>query len=164
MERYSEALKLNIDLEPNVKALHYQAGIQLVEFANEVDSFDEVNVAVQSLEEAKILSSSIGSSNEQLLKDLKRKLDRLSNYKSNIIIDYKMSKARYLQAIARSPRLTIGMTLPLIEELLGKPHEIIISKTVNQKEQLWVYFLNDKRLELSFKDFILFKIEDFKNK
>ena len=116
------------------------------------------------MEEAKILSSSIGSSNEQLLKDLKRKLDRLSNYKSNIIIDYKMSKARYLQAIARSPRLTIGMTLPLIEELLGKPHEIIISKTVNQKEQLWVYFLNDKRLELSFKDFILFKIEDFKNK
>jgi hypothetical protein len=71
-----------------------------------------------------------------------------------------MSKARYLQALARSPRLIIGMTLPLIEELLGKPHDIIISNNLNQKEQLWIYFLKDKKLELSFKDFILFKIEE----
>ena len=160
MEKYSEALKLNTDLESNVKALQYQAGIQLVELANKVDAFDEVNLAVQSLEEAKILSSSIGSSNEQLLKDLQGRLNSYSNYKTNMIIDYEMSKARYLQAIARSPRLTIGMTLPLIEELLGKPHEIITSKANNQKEQLWVYFLKDKKLELSFKDFILFKIEE----
>ena len=160
MEKYSEALKLNTDLESNVKALQYQAGIQLVELANKVDAFDEVNLAVQSLEEAKILSSSIGSTNEQLLKNLKEKLNSYSNYKTNMIIDYEMSKARYLQAIARSPRLTIGMTLPLIEELLGEPHEIITSKTTNQKEQLWVYFLKDKKLELSFKDFILFKIEE----
>ena len=46
------------------------------------------------------------------------------------------------------------------EELRGEPHEIIAAKTTNQKEQLWVYFLNDKKLELSFKDFILFKIEE----
>ena len=128
--------------------------------ANKVDAFDEVNLAVQSLEEAKILSSSIGSNNEKLLRDLKGKLNSYNNYKTNMIIDYEMSKARYLQAIARSPRLTIGMTLPLIEELLGKPHEIITSKATNQKEQLWVYFLKDKKLELSFKDFILFKIEE----
>ena len=160
MEKYSEALKLNTELESNVQALQYQAGIQLVELANKVDAFDEVNLAVQSLEQAKILSSSIGSSNEQLLNDLQRKLNSYSNYKTNMIIDYEMSKARYLQAIARSPRLTIGMTLPLIEELLGDPHEIITSKATNQKEQLWVYFLKDKKLELSFKDFILFKIEE----
>ena len=160
MEKYSEALKLNTDLESNVQALQYQAGIQLVELANKVYAFDEINLAVQSLEEAKILSSSIGSSNEQLLKDLQGRLNSYSNYKTNKIIDYEMSKARYLQAIARSPRLTIGMTLPLIEELLGKPHEIITSKATNQREQLWVYFLKDKKLELSFKDFILFKIEE----
>ena len=112
------------------------------------------------MEEAKILSSSIGSSNEQLLRDLQEKLNSYGTYKTNMIIDYEMSKARHLQAIARSPRLTIGMTLPLIEELLGKPHEIITSKATNQREQLWVYFLKDKKLELSFKDFILFKIEE----
>ena len=97
--------------------------------------------ATPNLEEAKKLSTGIGSRNEQLLSDLNEKLTRYGNYKSDKIIDYEMSKARYLQAIARSPRLTIGMTLPLIEELLGKPHDIIISNNLNQQEQLWIYFL-----------------------
>ena len=77
-----------------------------------------------------------------------------------MIIDHKRSEARYLQAIARSPRLTIGMTLPLIEDLLGAPHEKIISEKNAKGEQLWIYYLNEKQLQLSFKDFILFKIEE----
>ena len=72
-----------------------------------------------------------------------------------------MSQARYIQAIARSPRLTIGMTLPLIEELLGSPHDKVISEKSMEKQQLWIYNLKDRQLQLSFKDFILFKIEEF---
>ena len=82
------------------------------------------------------------------------------DYKSDIIINHKMSQGRYLQAIARAPRLTIGMTLPLIEELLGSPHEKVISDKAIEKQQLWIYNLKDKNLHLSFKDFILFKIEE----
>ena len=160
MTKYSEALKLNSELESNIRALQYQAGIQLVELADKVKDFDEIVLAVQSLEEAAKLTSSIGQRNEQLLKDLKLKLNKYSEYKSKMIINHEMSKARYVQAIARAPRLTIGMTLPLIEELLGKPHEKVVSDDLNQKEQLWVYFLKDKNLELSFKDFILFKVEE----
>ena len=52
------------------------------------------------------------------------------------------------------------MTLPLIEDLLGAPHEKIISEENAKKEQLWIYYLNEKQLQLSFKDFILFKIEE----
>ena len=110
-------------MESKVFALQYQAGIQLVELADKVDEPDEIILAIQSLKEAKKLSSEIGSRNEKLLEDLNNKLERFSDYKSDIIIDYKMSQARYLQAIARSPRLTIGLTLPLIEELLGSPHD-----------------------------------------
>ena len=160
MTKYSEALKLNSELESNIRALQYQAGIQLVELADSVKDFDEIVLAIQSLEEASKLTSSIGQRNEQLLKDLKLKLNKYSEYKSKMIIDYEMSKARYVQAIARAPRLTIGMTLPLIEELLGKPHDKVVSNDLNQKEQLWIYFLKDKSLELSFKDFILFKVEE----
>ena len=160
MEKYSKALELNIDLEPKIIALQYQAGIQLIEIADQVDEFDEIILAIQSLEQAKKISSGIGSNNEKLLKDLKNKLKKLDNYKSDMIIDHKMSEARHLQAIARSPRLTIGMTLPLIEDLLGAPHEKIISEENAKKEQLWIYYLNEKQLQLSFKDFILFKIEE----
>jgi len=160
MEKYSKALELNIDLEPQIIALQYLAGIQLIEIADQVDEFDEIILAIQSLEQAKGISSGIGPNNEKLLKDLKNKLKKLDNYKTGMIIDHKMSEARYLQAIARSPRLTIGMTLPLIEDLLGAPHEKIISEKNAKEEQLWIYYLNEKQLQLSFKDFILFKIEE----
>jgi len=160
MEKYSKALGLNNKLESKVFALQHQAGIQLVELADEVDEPDEIILAIQSLQEAKKLSSGIGPRNEKLLKDLDNRLKRYSDYKSDIIIDYKMSQARYLQAIARSPRLTIGMTLPLIEELLGFPHERVMSDKTMEKEQLWIYNLKDKQLHLSFKDFILFRIEE----
>ena len=160
MEKYSKALELNIDLEPKIIALQYLAGIQLIEIADQVDEFDEIILAIQSLEQAKGISSGIGTNNEKLLKDLKNKLKKLDNYKTGMIIDHKMSEARYLQAIARSPRLTIGMTLPLIEDLLGAPHEKIISEKNAKEEQLWIYYLNEKQLQLSFKDFILFKIEE----
>ena len=160
MEKYSKALELNIDLKPQIIALQYLAGIQLIEIADQVDEFDEIILAIQSLEQAKGISSGIGTNNEKLLKDLKNKLKKLDNYKTGMIIDHKMSEARYLQAIARSPRLTIGMTLPLIEDLLGAPHEKIISEKNPKEEQLWIYYLNEKQLQLSFKDFILFKIEE----
>jgi len=160
MEKYSKALELNIDLKPQIIALQYLAGIQLIEIADQVDEFDEIILAIQSLEQAKGISSGIGTNNEKLLKDLKNKLKKLDNYKTGMIIDHKMSEARYLQAIARSPRLTIGMTLPLIEDLLGAPHEKIISEKNAKEEQLWIYYLNEKQLQLSFKDFILFKIEE----
>ena len=160
MEKYSKALELNSKLGPKVFALQYQAGIQLVELADKVDEPDEIILAIQSLKEAKELYSDIGSRNEKLLKDLDSKLKRFNDYKSDIIINQKMSQARYLQAIARSSRLTIGMTLPLIEELLGTPHEIVISDKKKEKQQLWIYNLKDKQLHLSFKDFILFRIEE----
>ena len=160
MEKYSKALELNIDLKPQIIALQYLAGIQLIEIADQVDEFDEIILAIQSLEQAKGISSGIGTNNEKLLKDLKNKLKKLDNYKTGMIIDHKMSEARYLQAIARSPRLTIGMTLPLIEDLLGAPHEKIISEKNAKEEQLWIYYLNEKQLQLSFKNFILFKIEE----
>ncbi len=160
MEKYSKALELNSKLSSKVFALQYQAGIQLAELADKVDEPDEIILAIQSLKEAKKLSSEIGSRNEKLLKDLDKKLERFNDYKSDIIIDHKMSQARYLQAIARSPRLTIGMTLPLIEELLGSPHERVISDKMMEKQQLLIYNLKDKQLHLSFKDFILFKIEE----
>ena len=160
MEKYSKALELNSELRSRVIALQYQAGIQLVELADKVDEPDEIILAIQSLKEAKELSSTLGSRNEKLLEDLEIKLQRFNDYKSDVIINHKMSQARYLQLVARSPRLTIGMTLPLIEELLGSPHDRVISDKTMGKKQLWIYNLKDKQLHLSFKDFILFKIEE----
>ena len=63
--------------------------------------------------------------------------------------------------IARSEKLKIGQTIPQVQELLGEPHEKIFrGEGENTKEQLWVYFMLDKTLQLTFDDYQLFKIEE----
>ena len=64
MNTYSEALKLNADLIYEVKSLQYKAGIQMANLANKADEFEEIQLAIYSLEYARDLSGGIGSRNE----------------------------------------------------------------------------------------------------
>jgi tetratricopeptide (TPR) repeat protein len=160
MGKYANALEMNPDLIYEVKSLQYRAGIQMAKLATEADEFEEIQLAIHSLEFARELSGGIGKRNEQLLLDLNQKLKTLSDYNTRILIEQKMNLARTKQAIARSEKLKIGQTIPQVQALLGEPHEKIIgSNGSNPEEQLWIYFVNQKSLQLSFHYYQLFKIE-----
>ena len=61
---------------------------------------------------------------------------------------------------ARSDRLEIGLTVPEVEDLLGPPHEKILGNNgKDHDQQLWIYFMGQRSLQLSFHNFQLFKIE-----
>ena len=161
MKKYAEALKMNPDLIHEVKALQYKAGIQMARLANEADEFEEIQLAIYSLEFARDLSGGIGRRNEQLLIDLRKKLETLSDYKTRILMDYKMDQARLEQFRARADKLSIGQTIPQVQELLGEPHEKILGNNGSDpKRQLWIYFFNQKSIHLSFHYYELFKIEE----
>ena len=161
MGKYSEALELNADLIYEVNALQYQAGIQMANLAAKADEFEEIQLAIYSLEYARSLAGGIGNKNEQLLTDLKKRLKALDDYKIRTVIDYKMNLARVEQALARTDRLEIGQTIPQVQELLGDPHEKVLGDNgENPEEQLWIYFVNDGTFQLSFQNYQLFKIEE----
>ncbi len=161
MGKYAEALSMNPELLFMVKALQYKAGIQMVNLAAEADEFDEIYLAIESLKYARELSGGIGNKNEKLLTDLQNKLDAYDEYKANLRIEERMNLAREKQALARSERLELGMTLPQIQELMGDPHEKVIGGNgEDPNEQLWIYFVDKKTLQLSFQDYLLFKIEE----
>ena len=160
MEKYSEALKLNQDLIYEVKSLQYKAGVKMANLASKVDEFEDVQLAIIALEDAKKLSGGIGSKNEKLLMDLKKKLKTYDEFKSRNINQKRMEKGRLQQMVARSKKLEIGQSLPEVEALLGEPHEKIIGISgTKQDAQLWIYFTNKRSLQLSFHNFKLFKIE-----
>ena len=161
MGKYAEALSMNSDLIYEVKALQHKAGIQMAKIAKEADEFEEIQLAIHSLEFARELAGGIGERNERLLIDLKEKLKSYDDYKSRLLIDRRMDIGRLEQTRARSDRLKIGQTLPQVEDLLGEPHETIIGiDGINSGEQLWIYFIKNKSLHLSFQNFQLFKIEE----
>ena len=160
MDKYSEALELNSDLIFEVKSLQYKAGVKMANLARKADEFEEIQLAISSLEFARELAGGIGTRNENLLIDLKEKLKKHDEFKSRDIIEEKMEKGRYNQMVARSKKLEVGQSLPEVEELLGQPHEKINGlDAVENDIQLWIYFTNNKSLQLSFHNFKLFKIE-----
>jgi len=161
MGKYAEALEMNEDLIYQVKALQYQAGMQMANLAAEADEFEEIQLAIYSLEYARSLVGGIGAKNEQLLIDMRKKIQEFDDYKTRAIIDYKMENARLDQAKARTKKLKIGQTLPEVEELLGEPHEKVLGDSgINYQQQLWIYFIKGGTLQLSFLDYKLFKIEE----
>jgi outer membrane protein assembly factor BamE (lipoprotein component of BamABCDE complex) len=95
-----------------------------------------------------------------LLIQLKEKIKSLDEYNSRLIINKKMESARSIIQKGKEEKLKVGQTIPQVQNLLGEPHEKIISRNgQNFKEQLWIYFMNEKSLNLTFIDFILFRIE-----
>jgi hypothetical protein len=161
MGKYAEGLAMNKDLIYEVNALQYKAGIQMANLAKKADEFDEVQLAIYSLEFARELSGGIGKKNEDLLIQLKDKLKSLDDYKSRVLIDREMINARLELAKAKTEKLEVGLSVPDIQRLLGEPHEKILGNGgTNIEEQLWIYFTNKKSLQLSFVNFILFKIEE----
>ena len=160
MEKYSDALELNQDLNFEVKSLQYKAGVKMANIARKADEFEEVQLAISALEDARELAGGIGVKNEKLLADLKEKLEAYDEFKSRDIIDKKMEKGRMQQMLARSKKLEIGQSLPEVEALLGAPHERINGLDGMEFDtQLWIYFTNQQSLQLSFHNFRLFKIE-----
>ena len=160
MGKYTEALQMNPELVYMVKALQYNAGIQMVEIAGKADEFDEILLAIEALTYAKELSGGIGAKNETLLEDLKKKLDDYDQYQIRNNIDKRMNTVRKEKIISKSESISIGMKLPKVHELLGEPHEKVEKNNNNINDQLWIYFVNDKSLHLSFQNYILYKIEE----
>ena len=106
----------------------------MANIANKADDFDEIQLAISALEYARELAGGIGSRNENLLIDLKQKLDSYEEYKSQKLIEKRMENGRLELMRARSKNLEIGQSLPEVEELLGKPHEKILGSNGTNPE------------------------------
>ena len=71
-----------------------------------------------------------------------------------------MDSARQILSKARMEKLVVGQTIPQVQELLGDPQEKIIGDSGNNFEkQLWIYFMKEQSLHLTFSKFILYRIE-----
>ncbi len=158
----NDALKIDKTLEYEAKTLQYQVGTHLVEMANKISTHDELRSAIQLLTDAKEMAGDLGEENEKILNVLIEKFQADQEKEIKGRIDDRMEKIRLHSIQAETtPPLTVGMTIPDIQALLGPPEQVIERKNRDGKSyQLWVYPLaNGDQLQLSFQDYILFKIE-----
>jgi tetratricopeptide (TPR) repeat protein len=145
-----------------VSTLRYQVATHLVEMANKVSDHAELRSAIQMLVDASTMTGGLGEKNEKILDELLNKFKSDQEREMSGRIDQRMDDVRQ-RAITKKiiPPLTIGMTVPDIQSLLGHPKNIVEKKDSNGTSiQLWIYPLEGGGdMYLSFKDYILFKIK-----
>ena len=162
LDLLNQALSKDKSLEFEASTLRYQVATHLVEIANTVTSHDELRSAIQLLVDASELSGGLGEKNEKVLNSLIEKFNADQEREMKGRIDGRMEKVRLRSAKTKTtPPISVGMTVPDIQSLLGAPKDIIERKDKNGSSiQLWIYPLEKGgELLLSFKDYILFKIE-----
>ncbi|MDP7165638.1 MAG: hypothetical protein QF667_02340, partial [Candidatus Marinimicrobia bacterium] len=157
-----EALQKDSHLEFEVNTLRYQVATHLVEMANKVSDHSELRSAIQMLVDASEMAGGLGEKNEKILNELLIKFNADQDREMTGRIDQRMNIVRQRAIVKEStPPLTVGMTVPDIQSLLGHPKEIIEKKDNDGSSiQMWIYPLEKGgEMYLSFKDYILFKIE-----
>jgi len=156
------ALSKDISLAFEVSTLRYQVATHLVEIANTVSSHGELRSAIQLLVDASEMTGGLGEKNEKVLKTLIEKFNADQEREMKSRIDNRMDEIRLRSEKSKTtPQITVGMTVPEIQSILGSPGDIIERTDKDGSSiQLWIYPLEKKKeLHLFIKDYILFKIE-----
>ena len=159
---FDEALHKDSSLKFEVSTLRYQVATHLVEMANKISDHSELRAAIQLLVDASEMTGGLGEKNEKVLNELLIKFNSDQDREMTSRIDQRMDVVRQRAIIKESTSsLIVGMTIPDIQSLLGQPKDIIQKKDKEGSSiQLWIYPLEDGgEMYLSFKDYILFKIE-----
>jgi len=162
LEKLNQAVAKDNSVEFEAKALRYQVATHLVELANTITSHSELRSAIQLLKDASEMTGGLGEKNEKALAVLLEKFEVDQEREIENRIDTRMEDVRIRSIKAKTtPPISVGMTVPDIQSLLGSPNEIIEKIDKNGSSfQLWIYPLEQGgELQLSFKDYILFKFE-----
>ena len=160
LQLFNDASKKYPIFNRQINAYRFQIAAMMVNDIKDINDSGEIKLAIVSLEEAKKLSG-LGPVNEKIYQELKKRLTIIENLSIRYGIDKRMEEERYRRIRLNSATIKIGMTIPEVMDIIGKPIEIIHEQDLYGKDaQLWLYNLsNDKNLELSFFDYKLFKIE-----
>ena len=161
LDLFEKSLLQDQEMNIEVELLRYEIATMLVNQANQAEDIAAIQLVIKSLEDAQNITGNLGEDNENTLKALKEKVIRLEEISIQKDIDRRMADEREKREERLRPTLQIGMTIPQVQEILGEPMEII-HKTNKKGEdmQLWLYGSDvDTVLQLSFLEFILFKIE-----
>ena len=161
LQLFNNALLKYPPLKREINVYRYQIAAMMVEDIDQIRDASEIRLAVIGLEEAKQLSGGIGPANEKIYQVLKNRLDVLEQLTIRYGIDKRMEEERMRRARLKDATIRIGMTIPQVMDIIGEPVEIIHKQSLKGKDsQLWLYPMHsDQNLELSFLDYILFKIE-----
>ncbi|MFQ6674068.1 MAG: tetratricopeptide repeat protein [Fidelibacterota bacterium] len=161
LRKFEEARKLAPSLETDIRRAQLETAVGMLEDVNKATDDASVRLALQSLFQAREILGKSDDRMDRIITQLEEQLSRLDGLRVKGRIDAYMDEARDEIARRHQPRVELGMLVAQVEEILGRPQEVV--ERVDEKNrdyQLWIYLLPDKSKKLLyFDDYVLFKVE-----
>ena len=155
---FNQALEIDPALTFEVGIFKHRIAADLLVLADSLKDVSSLKFIVYALEETKLLAGGLNKTNQKVLEGIKQKLIDKEEFDIRQKIDIILQK-KIEEKISNNP-IKVGMTISEVEIIMGRPSEIL-SKGVNDKNQLWIYQIAKReKLYLTFTNYILFRIEE----
>ena len=158
LKYFNAAQKINPSLDFEIATHKHRIASDLLITADTLRDLNSLKFVLFALEETQRLTGSLSPANIKTLDLLKRKMRAQEDYEIRKKIDNKLEREKRKRS--ENKPIYIGMTVSEVEEIMGKPFEIITNDT-SGKNQLWIYkYQKEKSVVLTFIDYKLIKIEE----
>ena len=157
LKYFDSAQRIDPTLAFEVATHKHRIASDLLTIADSLNDLNSLKFVVFALEETQRLTGSLSPSNIRILDQLKQKLKAKEEYDIRQKIDLKLLQEKKSKSEIRS--IIVGMTISEVENIMGKPSEIVSSGQQNEN-QLWIYnYENGDEISLIFTNYKLFRIK-----
>ena len=104
---------------------------------------ESINFILYALEESKKLAGGLSKSNQSILDNLEKKISIKNEYETKKRIKDILLKDNAKEKSTKP--IVLGMTISEVENIMGKPNEII-SQSNSNENMLWIYSYDKKTL------------------
>jgi hypothetical protein len=121
-----------------------------------------LRVALESLRQVKEILREPDYRFDEVVMKLEKQLRAVEDGRVRKLMVDSMHEARQEIIRRHEPRVTEGMLVSEVQDILGDPHEVVQREGVkDQNYQMWIYYLADKKKKLLyFENYVLYKIEE----
>ena len=157
LKYFDSAQKIDPGLAFEIGTHKHRIASDLLTIADSLNDLNSLKFVVYALEETQRLTGSLSPSNIRVLDQLKQKLKSRDEYEIRQRIDFKLQEEKRQRSELKP--ILVGMTISQVENIMGKPSEVISSGKENEN-QLWIYsYENGEEVSLTFTNYKLFRIE-----
>ena len=160
IKKYNKVPKLDRSLTNKAYEATVNSTVNMLNDVNQAKDIPTLRLALQSLKNAELFFKPADFKYKDYIKIIENQLSYQDSIEVNQEIKYSTMQSRKIIDERNRKKISIGMILPEVEAIMGKPTKIINSTKKNKNYQMWIYETKKLKKTFYFEEYILFKIEN----
>ena len=160
IKKYNQVPDIDRTLSSKAYEATVKSTINMLNDVNQAKDITTLRLALKSLKTAELFFKPAEFKYKEYIEVIQNQLTYQDSIEINEEIRNSTKRSRKIIEERNRKKVSLGMILPEVEEILGKPTKIINTTKKNKNYQMWIYELENINKTFYFEDYILFKIEN----